>query len=699
MENNKFYDAYGNEVIFTETDFNLTQSDETIHDEKFQTKRTTFAKDAFKRFCKNKSSVVAAYIIGLLMLLSFILPIVITHDTTERSHPEQALLPPKLFDAGTGWWDGTVKYENKVWDIETDRLADQNMVMSAVHMDTLKLTKEGQYFTDTVVPGAYGGTYVYMVDKLTGVEGEATTAKIYNYHAINKLERSKNVSITFDFVNENNLFKGQLGEYKFFIEEEKRVTETLEDGTTQTVRKYVETYKDAEFSTDYTTRTFDISQIMQDLGIYSLSKVRVGLEVKKSDKCDKYVAFNAIKLTNDDEKVQATLDELSFDNAAKQVGLQPVGSEYPAGYWQAVGTRKIHKANIIYASFTYDPYVAKLGDKTKNEDLGTIIKYIENGWLKVTDLNGKEVIEKNKDNGRYEFTNLSDFEKVGNSEILDGSKLKVEVLSDKCPLVNIQYAKVLKMYGETLNDVEYVYEVTTTTTMYKYYGYSSMPRFLLGTTELGYDLIKLSFESLRTSLLLALIVAAINFSIGLVWGATSGYYGGNVDLFMERISDILGYIPGTVVVTLCILHLGNSVLTFGIALCLTGWLGVAGRTRTQFYRYKGREYVLASRTLGAKDSRLIFKHILPNALGTIVTSAILMIPGVIFSEASLSYLGLGIKGTRSFGVLLSDNQQYLGTHPALILFPAIIISLLMISFNLFGNGLRDALNPSLKGSE
>ena len=132
---------------------------------------------------------------------------------------------------------------------------------------------------------------------------------------------------------------------------------------------------------------------------------------------------------------------------------------------------------------------------------------------------------------------------------------------------------------------------------------------------------------------------------------------------------------------------------------LTGWIGTAARTRTQFYRFKGREYVLASRTLGASDKRLIFKHILPNALGTIVTGSVLMIPGVIFSESTLSYLGLGLKGVESFGVLLSTNQQYLGSEPVLIVFPAIIISLLMISFNLFGNGLRDALNPSLKGSE
>ena len=151
--------------------------------------------------------------------------------------------------------------------------------------------------------------------------------------------------------------------------------------------------------------------------------------------------------------------------------------------------------------------------------------------------------------------------------------------------------------------------------------------------------------------------------------------------------------------TLAILHFGNNFITFFLALCLTGWMGTAARTRTQFYRFKGREYVLASRTLGASDGRLIFKHILPNSLGTIVTASVLMIPSTIFSEATLAYLNLGLQGVQAFGVMMSENQQYLQSSPNLVVFPAIIIALMMISFNLFGNGLRDALNPSLKGSE
>ena len=168
---------------------------------------------------------------------------------------------------------------------------------------------------------------------------------------------------------------------------------------------------------------------------------------------------------------------------------------------------------------------------------------------------------------------------------------------------------------------------------------------------------------------------------------------------MERFCDILGGIPFMVMITLIILNFGSSFWTFAMGLCLTGWMGTAARTRTQFYRFKGREYILASRTLGSSDMRLIFKHILPNAMGTIITSAVLMIPSVIFSEASVAYLGIGLAEMDSLGVILSDNQKFIETNPTLIVFPSVIMALIMISFNLFGNGLRDAFNPSLKGAE
>lgn len=244
---------------------------------------------------------------------------------------------------------------------------------------------------------------------------------------------------------------------------------------------------------------------------------------------------------------------------------------------------------------------------------------------------------------------------------------------------------------------------------YNYYQYvnGAEPTHYLGTDGQGYDIFVRLAYGLRTSLLMAVLVSAINLIFGAIYGAIEGYYGGWVDLIGERISDILSGIPFMVLATLVQLHLVATGImpTFAgvlLAFCLTGWIGVAYRVRTQFYRFKNQEYVLAARTLGARDGRLMFKHIFPNALGTIITSSILIIPSTILSETTLSYLGIvnfqGATST-SLGTMLSNGKEYLSTDPHIIAVPAIAISLLMISFNLFGNGLRDAFNPSLRGVE
>ena len=186
-----------------------------------------------------------------------------------------------------------------------------------------------------------------------------------------------------------------------------------------------------------------------------------------------------------------------------------------------------------------------------------------------------------------------------------------------------------------------------------------------------------------------------------ILGSIAGYFGGWTDIVMERLTEILGGMPFIVVMTLIALLLGSNFGTFLLALCLTGWIGVSGTTRTQFYRFKRREYVLASRTLGASDTRLIFRHILPNGIGTIVTGAVLMIPSVIFSEANIAYIlpsAISFSGQQSFGITLSNAQSVINTQPYLIISASIVMAIIMICFNLFGNGLRDAFNPVLKGS-
>ena len=197
----------------------------------------------------------------------------------------------------------------------------------------------------------------------------------------------------------------------------------------------------------------------------------------------------------------------------------------------------------------------------------------------------------------------------------------------------------------------------------------------------------------------------INLAIGAFYGAAMGYYGGSVDIILDRIAEILSGVPFMVVTVLFNLHLASKVGTIPalfFAFILTGWIGMAYRVRMQFYRFKNQEYVLAARTLGAKDFRIMFKHIFPNSLGTIITGSVLVIPGVIFSETSLSYLGiinLDSATMSSVGSMLSTGQSCMTTDPHVVFFPALFIALLMISFNLFGNGLRDAFNPSLRGVE
>ena len=229
------------------------------------------------------------------------------------------------------------------------------------------------------------------------------------------------------------------------------------------------------------------------------------------------------------------------------------------------------------------------------------------------------------------------------------------------------------------------------------------PCFWFGTNNFGKDVFIGLASGARFSFILAVIVASVNLFVGAIYGAIEGYYGGKLDIMMERFVELLSSIPFMIVITLLKYHFNVShIVILFLAFFLTGWTGMAGRTRMQFYRFKNQEYVLVARTLGANDRRIMFKHIFPNAIGTLITSSVLVIPGVIFSETSLSYLGiinLSTGNMTSVGTLLSTGQNYLYTYPHMIVFPAIFISLLMLCFNLFGNGLRDAFNPSLRGTE
>ena len=264
------------------------------------------------------------------------------------------------------------------------------------------------------------------------------------------------------------------------------------------------------------------------------------------------------------------------------------------------------------------------------------------------------------------------------------------------------------LYADVVNSQ---YKVRVDYYDYFTYRYGFQPNYVFGSNNLGQDILLRLARGTRFSLLLGIGVSLINFIIGLVWGAISGYYGGRADLIMERFTDIIANVPTIVIMSIASIQLTNNpslptataiILSFLIAFVYNGWVGVAGTTRMQFYRFKGQEYVLASRTLGAKDRRLIFRHILPNAAGTLVTRSVLMIPGIIFAESSLSYLGIvdfASSGIDTIGSMLKEGQSVIKSSPHVLIFPVMLIAILMICFNLFGNGLRDAFNTTLRGSE
>ena len=236
-----------------------------------------------------------------------------------------------------------------------------------------------------------------------------------------------------------------------------------------------------------------------------------------------------------------------------------------------------------------------------------------------------------------------------------------------------------------------------------YYAYCEVPEgeyHLFGTDYLGRDLLTRLFKGARISLLIAFCSVVTNIIIGVIYGSISGYYGGKVDMILTHTAEVLDGLPYIVVTILFMILLGSGMLSIILALTVTGWIGTSRLIRAQFYRFKGREYVLAARTLGVPDRKLIFRHILPNTVGPLITRAMIAIPGAIFSESFLAYIGLGIKPPdSSIGILLSDGQDVLLQYPYQTLFPAILISVLMVAFNLFSNGLRDAMDPTKRGEE
>ncbi|MGV3488178.1 MAG: oligopeptide ABC transporter permease [Tuberibacillus sp.] len=218
-----------------------------------------------------------------------------------------------------------------------------------------------------------------------------------------------------------------------------------------------------------------------------------------------------------------------------------------------------------------------------------------------------------------------------------------------------------------------------------------------GADKLGRDLWTRVWKGTQISLLIAVVATAADLIIGVAYGGISAYFGGQVDNIMQRIVEVLSGIPNLVLIILLIIILKPGITAIILAIGMTGWLGMSRLIRGEVFKLKSMEYVLAAQTLGASNSRIISKHMIPNTLSIIIIHTMFSIPGAIFFEAFLSFIGLGIRAPMaSLGVLINEGYHMLSLHPYQALFPGVLISLLLICFNIFGDGLRDALDPKLR---
>lgn len=613
----------------------FVQRDEKIFDKKFETKPVGYFKDAMIRFVRNKTNVVATIILFTLITLSILIP-TFTNKNFTTLEPRMAFLPPRVpVVENFGVLDGMIYVEN------------QQVLPETIDPETgLGVPNQTRY------PEQY-------IDKDTLINYEIACSEITENcmgGLVNFANREADSQSTFKAPG--NFFPNldlnpvvTVNASEVQLSDGSRFSVMVNDGA----GNYV-SIGTVDAAGESTFNVIDAIENPDDVFFYS---TELRLLFENSDPGD-YVRLENIMMTFDG--ADAPLIDASGFTLASFETLDGTGRLTRFG------------ATITMSSFEFDAYGAALGDYR-------IPNFSKAEYEAIIADNNCSVIDNpDNPNGWY--------------------------LSEGCPV-----REVLSVSEPVVVDgVEYVsYELIMNYGLYA--GYENTPYYLAGTTNTGRDLFNLAWVALRTSLLIGVSAALVNITIGIIYGAISGYYGGKVDILMERFSEIIARIPFLVVLAIAVAYIGPGITTLFIVLIVSGWIGVASVTRTQFYRYKGREYVLASRTLGAKDNRLIFRHILPNGIGTIITASILSIPLVIFTESTLSYLGFGIGHGQSFnlgpiefsgvsiGVLLADGRAEIISRPYLTIWPAVIISILMITFNLFGNALRDAFNPSLRGSE
>lgn len=221
--------------------------------------------------------------------------------------------------------------------------------------------------------------------------------------------------------------------------------------------------------------------------------------------------------------------------------------------------------------------------------------------------------------------------------------------------------------------------------------------YFFGTDTLGRDLWTRTWVGTRISLYIAGLAMVIDMIIGMSFGLISGFFGGKIDLVMQRFIEILNGIPNMVIVTLLVLIMKPGIMSITIALFIKGWIGMSRVVRAQVLKLKEQEFILASRTLGTTKTNIIFKEVLPNILGQVIIMSMFSIPNAIFTESFLAFIGLGLQAPMaSLGVLINDGFKSFLVFPFMVAIPTIVLAVLMLSFTIMADGLRDAFDPKMK---
>lgn len=219
----------------------------------------------------------------------------------------------------------------------------------------------------------------------------------------------------------------------------------------------------------------------------------------------------------------------------------------------------------------------------------------------------------------------------------------------------------------------------------------------LGTDKLGRDMLVRLMYGARISLLIAFVTTVANVAIGVLYGGIAGYFGGWIDNLMTRIVDVITTIPLMLFIIILMVAIGPGLKTIIIALVAVGWTGIVRQVRGEVLRLKSQEYAMASKVIGVSDLAIIVRHLLPNAMGTIIVSATFMIPDAIFTEAFLSFIGLGIPApAASWGTITENGIEGFRVFPYQLVSPSVFITVTILAFNILGDGLRDAFDPRLR---